>query len=151
MCQNDQINCKTQTKHHANTTVHHQIICTESFFNTGRQRSLFLKISCSGLRLLFKFFLPHFVKVHIYWEGNKILRNLHRRFDCYYSRVRNKCTPMLIKFLTIFQRLLPYSGLHRAYTLDSGVYNKTNLRWRFLKNLWPSQNIWTLNVKRIFL
>ena len=76
---NDQINYKTQTKHHANTTVHHQIICTESFFNTGRQTSLFLAISCSGLRLLFKFFLPHFVKVHIYWEGNKILRNLHRR------------------------------------------------------------------------
>ena len=39
---NDQINYKTQTKHHANTTVHHQIICTESFFNTGRQTSLFL-------------------------------------------------------------------------------------------------------------
>ena len=39
-----------------------------------------------------------------------------------YSRVRNKRTPMLIKFLTIFQRLRPYSGVHRAYTLDSRVY-----------------------------
>ena len=25
-----------------------------------------------------------FVKVHIFWEGHKILRNLHRRFDRYY-------------------------------------------------------------------
>ena len=23
-------------------------------------------------------------KVHIFWEGHKILRNLHRRFDPYY-------------------------------------------------------------------
>ena len=23
-------------------------------------------------------------KVHLFWEGHKILRNLHRRFDCYY-------------------------------------------------------------------
>ena len=23
-------------------------------------------------------------KVHIFWEGHKILRNVHRRFDCYY-------------------------------------------------------------------
>ena len=25
-----------------------------------------------------------FIKVHIFWEGHKILRNLHRRFDQYY-------------------------------------------------------------------
>ena len=46
-------------------------------------------------------------KVHIFWEGHKILRNLHRRFDRYY------------------------------------IGHWTNLRWRFCKNLWPSQNIWT--------
>ena len=45
-------------------------------------------------------------KVHIFWEGHKYLRNLHRRFDCYYTG--------------------------------------SNLRWRFLKYSWPSQNIWTL-------
>ena len=49
------------------------------------------------------------LKVHIFWESHKILRNLHRRFDWHY--------------------------LHR-----------TNLRWRFRKILWPSQNIWTLKV-----
>ena len=26
-----------------------------------------------------------FTKVHIFWEGHKILRNLHRRFDRYYE------------------------------------------------------------------
>ena len=43
-------------------------------------------------------------KVYIFWEGHKILRNLHRRL-----------------------------ALHR-----------TNLRCRFRKILWPSQNIWIL-------
>ena len=32
-----------------------------------------------------------------------------------YSRVRNKHSPTLINFLTFFQGLRPYSGLHRAY------------------------------------
>ena len=32
-----------------------------------------------------------------------------------YSRVWNKHSPTLINFLTFFQGLLPYSGLHRAY------------------------------------
>jgi hypothetical protein len=74
---------KLKRKHYADTTVHYQIICTESC--TGRQQtSLFLAISCCGLRLLFKFFPAHFVKVHKFWEGNTILRNLHRRFDRYY-------------------------------------------------------------------
>ena len=27
---------------------------------------------------------PPPVKVHIFWEGQKILLNLHRKFDCYY-------------------------------------------------------------------
>ena len=50
------------------------------------------------------------IKVHIFWEGHKILRNLHRRFDCYY--------------------------MGQIYGGD------------FAKNLWPSQNIWTLqNIK----
>ena len=46
-------------------------------------------------------------KVHIFWEGHKILQNLHRRFV--------------------------WLALHR-----------TNLRRRFRKILWPSQNISTL-------
>ena len=29
-----------------------------------------------------------------------------------YSRVRNKCSPTIINFLTFFQGLRPYSGLH---------------------------------------
>ena len=46
------------------------------------------------------------VKVHTFWEGHKILRNLQSWFDRYYIG--------------------------------------QNLRWKFCKNLWPSQNIWTL-------
>ena len=33
----------------------------------------------------------------------------------FYSRVRNKHSPTLINFLTFFQGLRLYSGLHRAY------------------------------------
>ena len=40
------------------------------------------------------------IKVHLFWEGHKILRNL--------------------------------------------VLHRTNVRWRFWKMLWPSQNRWTL-------
>ena len=29
--------------------------------------------------------------------------------------------------------------------------HRTNLRWRFRINLWPSQNIWTLNKKNIYI
>ena len=47
------------------------------------------------------------LKVHIFWEGHKIVWNLQLTFDWHY--------------------------IHR-----------TKVRWRFLKILWPSQNIWTL-------
>ena len=54
-------------------------------------------------------------KVHIFCL--KILRNLHLTFVCMYcrqkySRVRNKHSRTLINFLTFFQGLRPYSGLH---------------------------------------
>ena len=45
-----------------------------------------------------------FDKVHIFWGGHKISRNLHLTFDRHY------------------------------------------IRWRFLKILWPPQNIWTLKI-----
>jgi hypothetical protein len=41
-----------------------------------------------------------------------------------YSRVRNKHTPRLINFLTFFQGLQPYSGLHRAYFSSISVRYK---------------------------
>ena len=49
-------------------------------------------------------------KVHIFWEGHKLLRNLHRRFVL--------------------------------------CGNGSNLRWRFRKIFWPSQNMWTLTVPK---
>ena len=53
---------------------------------------------------------------------------LTRRFEIVktenYSRVRNKHTPMLINFLTFFQRLQPYSGLHRAYLSSISIRYK---------------------------
>ena len=44
-----------------------------------------------------------------------------------YSRVRNKHTPTLINFLTFFQGLRPYSGLHRAYLSSISI----RYRWGY--------------------
>ena len=50
----------------------------------------------------------------------------------YYSRVRNKHSPTLINFLTFFQGLRPYSGLHRAY------FSSINIRykWGYANSFW---------------
>ena len=42
-----------------------------------------------------------------------------------YSRVRNKHSPTLINFLTFFQGLRPYSGLHRTY------FSSINIRYKW--------------------
>ena len=49
-------------------------------------------------------------KVHIFWEGHKILRNLHLTFDC--------------------------------------MYCSQNLGEDFAKILWPSQNVWSLQLRK---
>ena len=77
---------------------------------------IFSRLKCLQYVALGNESIPHvwalvpnkqFIKVHIFWDGHKILRNLHRRFDCYY--------------------------MGQIYGGD------------FAKNLWPSQNIWTLS------
>ena len=36
------------------------------------------------LFILLKFNYYYFLKVHLFWEGHEVLRNLHLRFDPYY-------------------------------------------------------------------
>ena len=53
---------------------------------------------------------------------------------------------MVIKFIysekaTKFCEIFPVD-------FDRYYIGRTNLRWRFRKNVWPSQNIWTLKSKR---
>ena len=48
-----------------------------------------------------------------------------------YSRVRNKHTPMFINFLTFFQGLQPYSGLHRAYFCSISLRYKWGYAYSF--------------------
>jgi len=48
-----------------------------------------------------------------------------------YSRVRNKRTPTLINFLTFFQGLQPYSGLHRAYFSSISIRYKWGYAYSF--------------------
>ena len=48
-----------------------------------------------------------------------------------YSRVQNKHTPMLINFLTFFQGLRPYDGLHRAYLSSIRISYKWSYTYSF--------------------
>jgi hypothetical protein len=48
-----------------------------------------------------------------------------------YSRVRNKRTSTLIIFLTFFQGLRPYSGLHRAYLSGISIRYKWSYAYYF--------------------
>ena len=48
-----------------------------------------------------------------------------------YSRVRNKHSPTLINFLTFFQGLRPYSGLHRAYFSSISIRYKWGYDYSF--------------------
>ena len=52
----------------------------------------------------------------------------------YYSRVRNKHTLMVINFLTFFQGLQPYSGLHSAYFRIISIRYKWGYAYSFLLN-----------------
>ena len=43
-----------------------------------------------------------FDKVHIFWEGHKILQNLHRRFDWHYSQVSIKQAACLTTYVHMY-------------------------------------------------
>ena len=47
------------------------------------------------------------------------------------SRFRNKCTSTIINFLTLFQGLRPYSGLHRAYFSSLSIRYKWGYTYHF--------------------
>ena len=90
------------------------------------------------------------LKVHIFWEGHKILRNLPLTFD--YSKVHMfweghkiwRNIPLTFDGMYCSQKLgedfAKFCGLLRIYEL----YIKSKVRGRFCKILWPSQNKWTL-------
>ena len=58
---------------------------------------------------------------------------LYRNFQINepYSRVQNKHSPTLISFLTFFQGLRPYSGLHRAYFSSISIRYKWGYAYSF--------------------
>ena len=60
------------------------------------------------------------------WAGNNLSCQSIR-----YSRVRNKHSPTLINFLTFFQGLRPYSGLHRAYLSGISIRYKWAYAYSF--------------------
>ena len=52
-------------------------------------------------------------------------------FELPYSGVRNKHTPTLINFLSFFQGLQTYSGLHRAYISSISIRYKGGYAYSF--------------------
>ena len=51
-----------------------------------------------------------------------------------YSRFRNKHSPRLINFLTFFQGLRPYSGIHRVYLSNISIRYKWGYAYSFCQN-----------------
>ena len=84
---------------------------------------LIVVISLVGLRSAE---MPVGKKVHILWQGQKIWRHLPLSFD--------------IKVHIFWEGHKILQNLHCRFAL----WSASNLRWRFRKLLWPSQNIWTL-------
>ena len=111
-------------------------------------------------------------KVHIFWEGHKILRNLHQLFDwkCIRQIIGGyfaKCCGLL-RIYELFLSFLPSQekfSYFKCFTMGEirlkFIYSirpqnfAKSLRFDhyyigqiyggdFAKNLWPSQNIWTL-------
>ena len=104
-------------------------------------------------------FLKRF-KVHIFWEGQKILRNLHLTFDCYTAILKNlnfcansaRSKTWSRKNISWIERkslltkpsnVLPFLHIKLNWRKNS---KRTKVRWRFRKILWPSQNIRTLTI-----
>ena len=75
------------------------------------------------------------------------LEGKHFWYHYDYSRVWNKHTPTLIKFLTFFQGLWPYSGLHRAYLSSISIRYKWGYAYSFCQIY---QGICLFNGVRLF-
>ena len=76
---------------------------TNAPISTFWSQQLAVQIGCCFLLLFKPLFYALWFKVHIFWEGHKILQNLHRRFDWHYIGQINSGD-----FAKIFVALLEY-------------------------------------------
>ena len=96
------------------------------------------------------YFLVHFCKVHIFWEGHKILQNLPLTFDCMYCSKRN-----ILKNFVVFSEYMNFTVRPQKRIVSNGSwfvnshhYNlhfvfdslvsvpKCLLQWRFFSQKW---------------
>ena len=87
-------------------------------------------------------------KDHIFWEGHKFFQKLHFWNQCVPTKEMRYVTASWSKFsLNLFTEEV---CLRRPQNFaKSSPYFwlqciQSKVSWRFLKNLWPSQNIWSL-------
>ena len=76
--------------------------------------------------------LIFFFKVHIFWEGHKILRNHHLTFD--YSTYSQKFGEDFAKFCGLLRIYKLYIPIHDLVSGDSGLpipYSKQDCNWFF--------------------
>ena len=101
------------------------IITTLFFVCSANDRDLYMcRLSGNSWQKLWSSFL-----VFLICNKNCSVKKDFLHFDnsvlqIAYSRVQNKHTPMLINFLTFFQGLWHYSGLHRAYLSSISIRYK---------------------------
>ena len=110
------------------------------------------------------------VKVHIFWEGHKILRNLHQLFDWQYIGQINQLVGISQNFVAFSEHMnfisffFSWMGSRKSILVFNtekcilkGYKNEKNLTiffWRYweisntlgdlFQILWLSKNIWTL-------
>ena len=87
-------------------------------------------VECQSLFAQCKKEGEHFVKVHIFWEGHKILPNLHHRFDSYYIG-RTNLRWWFHKFFTLLKKP-HFNKINCSRKLYSRVSIRQLLRsWHF--------------------
>ena len=95
----------------------------------------FPKVEDKKSRKMIFFFFTFFLTLHIKCTSSNSKSFGIRILERTYSRVRNKRTPTLINFLTFFQGLRPYSGLHRAYLSSISIRYKWGYAYSFCQIL----------------
>ena len=88
----------------------------------------------NGDQLISKLVISNLFKVHIFWKGHKILRNLHLTFDCIYCS--QKLGEDFAKFCGLHKIYELYFGINRTHFWDfvTRAQNRSEYYWFLLKS-----------------
>ena len=108
---------------------------------------LFRYLICYSWKIVWaKFGLAGFFKVHILWEGHKILRNFHLTFVCMYCRQRWRLRKILWlsqSVQTLKCKLPTHSSYHKIEQQHQLVwYDSPRKFHQILADIFDCENVW---------